>query len=60
MIYVFIIIMSKDIFHDIRGRNRILEIRMSGNHLKIQNDPRPRPTLIRKLENQETDNSHGN
>jgi hypothetical protein len=50
--------MPNDLFHDIRG-NRILEIRMPGNRSKSQKEPRARPTLIRKLENQEARNSHG-
>jgi hypothetical protein len=56
---VYVIIMPKDIFHDIRGRNRILEIRMPENRSKSQKDSRVRPILIRKLENQEAENSHG-
>ena len=58
MVYVLITIMLKYLFHDIRGRKRILEIRMPGNRSKSQKDPRARPTLIRKLENQEAENSH--
>jgi hypothetical protein len=50
--------MPKDLFHNIRGRNRILEIRMLGNCLKSQNDPRAIPALIRKLEKQENVKSH--
>jgi hypothetical protein len=51
MVYVLTTIMPNDLFHDIRGRKRIIEIRMPGNRLKSQKDPRARPTLIRKLEN---------
>jgi len=58
MVYVLTTIMPNDLFHDIRGRKRILEIRMPRNRSKSQKDHRARPTLIRKLENQETKNSH--
>ena len=58
MVYVFTRIMPNGLFHDIRGRKRILEIRMSGNRLKSQKDPRARPAPIRKLENQEAENSY--
>jgi hypothetical protein len=58
MVYVLTTIMPNYLFHDIRGRKRILEIRMSGNRSKSQKDPRARPALIRKLENQEAENSH--
>ena len=58
MVYVLTTIMPNYLFHDIRGRKRILEIRMPGNHLKSQKDPRARPAPIRKLENQEAGNSH--
>jgi hypothetical protein len=50
MVYVLTTIMPNDLFHGIRGRKRILEIRMPGNRSKSQKDPRARPTLIRKLE----------
>jgi len=58
MVYVLTTIMPNYLFHDIRGRKRILEIRMPGNRSKSQKDPRARPALIRKLENQEAGNSH--
>jgi hypothetical protein len=58
MVYVLTTIMPKYLFHGIRGRKRILEIRMPGNRSKSQKDPRARPALIRKLENQEARNSH--
>jgi hypothetical protein len=58
MVYVLTTIIPKYLFHGIRGRKRILEIRMPGNHLKSQKDPRARPASIRKLENQEAGNSH--
>jgi hypothetical protein len=40
------------------GGKGILEIRMTRNRSKSQKDPRTRPTLIRKLENQEAENSY--
>jgi hypothetical protein len=58
MVYVLTIIMPNDLFHDIRGSKRILEIRMPRNRSKSQKDPHIRCTLIRKLENQEVGNSH--
>ena len=58
MVYVLTTIMPNDLFHGIRGRKIILEIRMPGNRSKSQKDPRARPTLIRKLEKQEAENSH--
>jgi hypothetical protein len=58
MVYVLTTIIPKYLFHGIRGRKRILEIRMPGNHLKSQKDPRARLAPIRKLENQEAGNSH--
>jgi hypothetical protein len=56
MVYVLTTIMHNDLFHGIRERKIILEIRMSGNRSKSQKDPRARPALIRKLENQEAEN----
>jgi hypothetical protein len=53
MVYVLTTIMPNYLFHDIRGRKRILEIRIPENRSKSQKDPRARPALIRKLENQE-------
>jgi hypothetical protein len=58
MVYVLTTIMPNYLFHGIRGRKRILKIRMSRNRSKSQKDPRARPALIRKLENQEAGNPH--
>jgi hypothetical protein len=58
MVYVLTTIMPNDLFHDIRGRKIILEIRMPRNRSKSQKDPRARPTLIRKLGNKEVRNPH--
>jgi hypothetical protein len=58
MAYVLTTIMPNYLFHDIRGRKRILEIRILENRSKSQKDPHARPALIRKLENQEAGNSH--
>jgi hypothetical protein len=58
MVYVLTTIMPNYLFHGIRGRKIILEIRMPGNRSKSQKDPRARPALIRKLENQEARNSY--